>query len=143
MDESDHRLPQQKNAGLRATSAATQIEAVHIQVSQYDSASCRSWCPYVCHSQKKVSLPGITELVLGRMFLGYAGLPLSNKKCNFPRCKRRQNPSLSVEYWFPWWFLAMNVKMQLTYEPNAGPQLQLTTQRRIPDSAQSKAMLTV
>lgn len=37
----------------------------------------------------------------------------------------------------------MNVKMQLTYEPNAGPQLQLTTQRRIPDSAQSKAMLTV
>jgi len=48
--------------------------------------------------KKKVSLLGMTELVLGRMFLGYAGLPLWNAKCNFPRCKRRQTPSLTMEY---------------------------------------------
>ncbi|KAJ5937294.1 hypothetical protein N7454_004949 [Penicillium verhagenii] len=137
MEESSHRVPQQQNFGFRATGGGTHIEAVQIQVAQYGSARCRSWCPCLCHSRKKVSLPGMTELMLGKMFLGYAGLPLLNKKCDFPGCKRRQSPSLTMEYWFPWWFLARNVKMQLSYERNFGPQLQMTMLRRIPDSAQS------
>lgn len=137
IEESNQRRPQQKNAGFRAASGDAHIEAIQIRVSQYSTACCRNWCPCDCHSQKKVSLLGITEIVLGRMFLGYAGLPLWNKKCNFPGCKRRQNPSLTVDYWFPWWFLAMNVKMLLNYEPNLGPRLQIATLRRIPDSAQS------
>ncbi|KAJ5776448.1 uncharacterized protein N7511_001459 [Penicillium nucicola] len=42
-----------------------------------------------------------------------------------------------MEYWFPWWFVSVNTRIHFQYMPNAGPQFQLSTTRRVPDTAQS------
>lgn len=102
---------------------------------------CRSWCPCTCHAKRKLKLtaPGLIENVLGRMFVGYSGLPVVNKPCDFRGCRDRQNATATIEYWFPWWFVSMNSKLCLTYLPWTGPQCHLSTPRRIPDDSQSIA----
>ena len=102
---------------------------------------CRSWCPCACHVNQKLKLtaPGMMESVLGKMFVGYSGLPVLNKPCNFRGCRDRQNATATMEYWFPWWFVAMNLKLHLTYLPRTGPQFQLSTTKRVPDDSQSIA----
>lgn len=100
---------------------------------------CRSWCPCVCHrkSKMKLSAPGLMEGVLGRMFVGYAGLPLLKQPCDFRGCRDKQNPTATVEYWFPSWFVSMNLRLHLTYLPRAGPEFQMSTTRRVADDSQS------
>lgn len=102
---------------------------------------CRSWCPCACHAKRKLKLtaPGMMESVLGKMFVGYSGLPVLNKPCDFRGCRDRQNATATIEYWFPWWFVSMNSKLCLTYLPWTGPQFQISTTRRIPDDSQSIA----
>lgn len=102
---------------------------------------CRSWCPCTCHSKRKLNLPapGLIENVLGRMFVGYSGLPVFNKPCDFRGCRDRQNATATIEYWFPWWIVSMNSKFCLTYLPWTGPQCHLSTTRRIPDDSQAIA----
>jgi len=100
---------------------------------------CRRWCPCACHAKQKLKLtgPGMMESVLGKMFVGYSGLPVLNRPCDFRGCKDRQNATATMEYWFPRWFVSMNLKLYLTYLPWTGPQFQLSTIRRIPDDSQS------
>ena len=98
---------------------------------------CRCWCPCACHAKRelKSKAPGMVESVLGRLFIGYSGLSVLNKTCDFRACKDRQNAT--AEYWFPWWFVSMNMRLQLTYLPRTGPQFQLSTTRRVADNSQS------
>ncbi len=100
---------------------------------------CRGWCPCSCHEVRRLKLrmAGIVENVLGKMFVGYCGLPVLNKPCDFKACRDRQNTTATVEYWFPSWFVSMNVKLHLTYLPSMGPQFQLSTTRRVPDDSQA------
>ena len=115
----------------------SKVDTLRVQMSQ--RIHCRNWCPCSCHVKKKVKMavPGIMESLLGKMFIGYAGLPVFSKSCDFEGCRDRQNVAATMEYWFPWWFVSMNLKMQLQYLPNAGPQMQLSTTRRVPDTSQS------
>ncbi|KAI9746289.1 MAG: hypothetical protein M1835_002448, partial [Candelina submexicana] len=83
------------------------------------------------------STPGIVDRVFGQMFVGYAGLPLVNAKCDIDTCKKNQAAHISIEYWFPLGFVWSKIlRLQLTYQPNIGPQFGLSTLRRVPDSAQ-------
>ena len=109
--------------------------SVGIRVTQY--ASCRPGCPCNCHLQtRSATLPSIFDRVVGQMFVGYAGLPLLNQKCNLGSCQKMQSPSVSFEYWFPLGFVwSQIVRLQLSYQANVGPQFELSSLRRIPDSA--------
>jgi hypothetical protein len=113
------------------------IDTVKILLST--RTTCRGWCPCACHTKRKVNVkvPGLVESVVGKLFVGYAGLPVLNNPCDFRGCKDRQHASATVEYWFPWWFVTMNMKMQLQMLPRAGPQFSLSTTRRVPDTSQS------
>lgn len=82
-------------------------------------------------------MPGVMKSLLGKMFVGYSGVPVLNKPCDFRGCKDKQNLSATIEYWFPWWLVSMNLKLQLKYTQMAEPRLQLATTRRVPDSSQS------
>lgn len=84
-----------------------------------------------------MTAPGILETVVGKMFVGYSGLPVLSKQCDFRGCRDRQNATATMEYWFPSWFVSMNLQLYLTYLPRIGPQLQLSTTRRTPDDSQS------
>lgn len=100
---------------------------------------CRSWCPCACHAKRKLRLraPGMIESVIGKMFVGYSGLPVLNKPCDFRDCKDRQKATATMEYWFPWWFVSLNLKLHLTYLPRVGAQFHVSTTRRVPDDSQS------
>lgn len=100
---------------------------------------CRKWCPCSCHAKRKLKLtvPGMMESVIGKMFFGYSGLPVLIKPCDFRGCRDRQNATATMEYWFPWWLVSVNLKMHLTYLPWTGTQFQLSAIRRVPDDSQS------
>ncbi|KAF3920185.1 Ankyrin-1 [Arthrobotrys entomopaga] len=112
-------------------------ETVRVLVSH--RSPCRSYCPCSCHAKRKtsISIPGPLESLVGKLFVGYTGLPFFSKKCDFRGCKDEQTVSATFEYWFPWWFVSKNMKVDVKYLPSLGPQLQLSTVRRVPDDAPS------
>ncbi|KAL8758289.1 MAG: hypothetical protein Q9199_001591 [Rusavskia elegans] len=78
----------------------------------------------------------LVDRILGRLFVGYAGLPLLNDKCDVEECDKSQIPYVNMEYWFPLGlFWSQIVRLQLGYQSHLGPQLSLTMLRRVPDSA--------
>jgi hypothetical protein len=137
-----NKLANDAHGGARSSSddrrpAASDIETLSIRMSH--RGPCRTWCPCACHTRQKinVAMPRFMQGFLGKMFVGYAGLPLINKACDFRGCIDRQAASATVEYWFPWWLVSMNFKMFLQYLPPAGPHLQLSMTRRVPDASPS------
>lgn len=111
-------------------------EAVGIRLRQYVTV-CRPGCPCACHSQTKKKTPGFVDRLLGQLFIGYAGLPFLNAPCDTDACDKPQASHASFEYWFPVGFCwSQIIRLQLAYQPNTGPQIALTTLRRVPDSAQ-------
>ena len=110
-------------------------EDIGIRLTQY--GVCRPACPCRCHLQTRSSTPGLVDRVFGQLFVGYAGLPLVNAKCNTNSCERNQVAQVSVEYWFPLGFVWSKIlRLQMTYQPHIGPQFELSTLRRVSDSAQ-------
>lgn len=110
-------------------------EDIGMRVTRY--AACARGCPCRCHIQTRSSTPGMVDRVFGQMFVGYAGLPLISAKCDTDTCEKHQAAHISVEYWFPIGFVWSKIlRLQLTYQPNIGPQFELSTLRRVPDSAQ-------
>lgn len=98
---------------------------------------CQPGCPCRCYIQSRTSTGGLVDRIFRQMFVGYAGLPLFNGKCNTNSCEKNQNVRVSVEYWFPLGFVWSNIiRFQVTYQPHIGPQLELSTLKRVPDSAQ-------
>lgn len=109
---------------------------VRVQALQYNGPVCKAWCPCACHSRSKVKTPKFLERIIGEMFIGYTGLPYVNNPCNKRYCERRQTPFVTMDYWFPSWWMTYIVKMTFAYQPMAGPQMNMTTLRRVPETAQ-------
>jgi len=111
-------------------------EAVGVRLTQYATV-CRPGCLCTCHSQTKSTTPRFLNQMLGQLFVGYTGIPIFSPRCDTATCDKAQSPRVSFEYWFPlgvcW---SQIVRLQLTYQSNIGPQLSLSTLRRVPDSAQ-------
>ncbi|KAI9780713.1 MAG: hypothetical protein M1816_002762 [Peltula sp. TS41687] len=123
-------------SNMSTPSRPARAEGVGVQVAQY-STTCRAGCACACHVQKKSATPTLINRVLGQLFIGYAGLPLLSSKCNMASCEKSQGPRVSVEYWFPLGvFWSQIIQLQVGFQSNIGPQFQLRTFRRVPDSAQ-------
>ncbi|RAH66010.1 uncharacterized protein BO66DRAFT_192920 [Aspergillus aculeatinus CBS 121060] len=120
----------------KESTGSSHQEMLRVQFSH--SFSCRS-CPCVCHRKQKarMTIPGVMESLFGKIFVGYTGLPVLKKRCDFRGCKDQQTPAVTMEYWLPWWFMSMNLRFYLRDLAGQGPQLQLSTSRRVPDNAQS------
>ena len=110
-------------------------EGVRVRLNKYHS-NCYSGCPCLCHVSQRAFTPGLMDRVFGQLFVQYSGLPLLSSKCDKKECMKSQTPHVSVEYWFPLGFCwSQIVRLQLGYQPNVGPQMSLSTLRRVPDSA--------
>ncbi|KAL9010795.1 MAG: hypothetical protein Q9173_004301 [Seirophora scorigena] len=113
-------------------------QSIAVRVNQY--SPCRSGCHCICHVESKSSTPSIVDRVLGQVFVGYSGLPCLNSKCDLDTCEKSQSPNMSFEYWFPLGFVwSQIVRFRWTYERNLGPHFEISTLRRVPDSAQCVA----
>ncbi|KAL8746941.1 MAG: hypothetical protein Q9190_001103 [Brigantiaea leucoxantha] len=112
-------------------------DSVGIRFTRY-ATTCRSGCPCRCHRQKKSSTPAILDRVIGQLFVGYSGIPGLSPKCDNESCQISQTAHIDLEYRFPLdFFWSQIVRLQVGYKSNIGPQFQLSTLRRVPDSAQS------
>lgn len=110
-------------------------ETIGVRVTQH--APCVQACPCKCHIQQRTSTPGLVDGVFGQVFVGYAGLPILSGKCDSRICETTQAAQVNVEYWFPLGFVwSKIIRLQLNYQPNIGPRFELSTLRRVPDSAQ-------
>lgn len=115
--------------------ASQRANDVGIRVRPY-TACRRAGCRCSCHAPQRSSTPAVLDSLLGRLFVGYAGLPILSRSCDDTKCQRSRARRISVEYWFPLSFWSTIVRMQVGFQPNVGPAMQLDTLRRIPDSAQ-------
>ena len=110
-------------------------EGIGIHVTSY--TACDPGCVCACHLQTRATTPSFIDRVFGQVFFGYAGLPIIGRKCNTNTCKKSQAPCINLEYWFPLGFVwSQIIRLRLIFEPNVGPQFELSSLRRVPDSAQ-------
>lgn len=120
----------------RLPGSGVQFGGVRIRALSYDRVTCQAWCRCICHIERSLASSGTVEHILGRLFVGYAGLPLVSKPCSNISCLRRQTMSVSMEYWFPPWFLHHIVRLNIALPSAAGLHVHLRTLRRVPDSAE-------
>ncbi|KAL9084863.1 MAG: hypothetical protein Q9159_004984 [Coniocarpon cinnabarinum] len=100
------------------------------------SRPCKTSCTCSCHSQSASLIPSFADRIIGQLFVGYTGPPAFANKCNVPNCSNSTSSQMTVEYWFPLSFIWSSIfRFRLAYSPNIGPQFELTTLRRVPDSA--------
>lgn len=125
-----------RDSRKRLPRSGVRFGGVRILALSYDRVTCQAWCRCICHIERSLASPGTVEHILGRLFVGYAGLPLVSKPCNNISCRRRQTMSVSMEYWFPPWFLHHIVRLDVALPSAAGLHLHLRTLRRVPDSAE-------
>ena len=113
----------------------TRSEGVRVRLNRYVS-TCPVACNCICHTTMKASTPATIDRILGQLFISYAGLPLLNTKCDAEGCRKSRSPWISLEYWFPLgYFWSQIFCLEVAYRPNLGPQLSLSTLRRVPNSA--------
>lgn len=135
-DMSTERKPRRAGIKYGQHDNATQSDAMRIRVAPLVIA-CQPGCPCSCHAEQKRTTPSIVNRVLGRLFVGYAGVPSLGSKCDSAACTGSRASQFTLEYWFPFTFLSSAiVRLQVGYQPNLGTLLQLDTLRRVPDSAQ-------
>ena len=112
-------------------------EGVRIRLRSQISC-CSVGCNCICHVTRKASTPAMVDRVLGQLSICYAGLPFFTTKCDSEKCRKSQSPWISLEYWFPLgYFWSQIFSLQVAYQANIGPQVSLSTLRRVPDTALS------
>lgn len=99
-------------------------------------ATCRLGCSCSCHKEQSSTTPAFLNGILGRLFVGYSGLPILSPNCDSKGCWKSQTKQVSVEYWFPTNIWSTIVRVQMGSGFIGGPSLQLDTLRRIPDASQ-------
>lgn len=110
-------------------------DSISVRVRPYIT-TCGTNCPCSCHATQRSATPAILNGMLGRLFVGYSGLPMLSPKCDNKGCLRARAKQVSVEYWFPTSIWSTIVRLQVGSGFNGGPSLQLDTPRRIPDTSQ-------
>jgi hypothetical protein len=103
------------------------------------SPTCYSWCHCKCHKQLRTSFqtPRMMNIAFGTLILTQLGPSLMGDSCDFKACRDQRRSVAKLEYRFPSWLASVNAKISYTNLPMAGPELQLSTLRRVPDDARS------
>ncbi|KAI1386841.1 ankyrin repeat-containing domain protein [Hypoxylon trugodes] len=122
---------------LPSSAPSGQLQAVNFRVANRNR-TCQSGCRCACHRPSRKNTPSIVDRIFGQLFVGYAGIPVVTPKCDDTECRNRQQPQIQAEYWFPAGvFWSQILRFQATFNANTGPQFQLKTLRRVPDSAEA------
>ena len=98
--------------------AERKFEKSHIQVeaSVLSLSHCDRFCLCQCHQVTNLATPNHLGKILGRLFIGYIGLPLlSHRRCNVVTCRNeRSQTRIRITYLFPFWFALRQVALTFT-----------------------------
>ncbi|KAM6509572.1 hypothetical protein FALCPG4_017224 [Fusarium falciforme] len=69
------------------------------------SSNCRCKCHATSNQGLSLRLPRVLRSIIGSLFVGYTGCPVSRPVCNLPSCSNGRYVRLRFTYVFPLWFL--------------------------------------
>lgn len=89
---------------------------IRIETSVSPLHSCDRYCLCQCHKVTNLATPNNYTDVIGRLFVGYVGLPLlSPQKCNRISCRQgRTQARFRIAYLFPVWFALRLIALTIT-----------------------------
>ena len=93
-------------------------------------AKCPPACRCKCHAPKSPALRLGGEM-LGRLFVGYSGVPGTATTCDVRTCLAKGRLSIEVSYVFPTWFLHYAVSAVFRRANNVAPSLGLFVTKRV------------
>jgi hypothetical protein len=107
-----------------------------VQTSVY-SQSCGHLCRCRCHTESTFTSPRWLRIVLGSLFVGYAGVPgLHNVSCDDEACQQAGHGCFKVAYHFPAWFLTRMITIQDRWSPLGGHIVSMRTPRVVSPKAE-------
>lgn len=111
-------------------SATSMPEELNLGVCVTPSAIvCRTRRSCSCHTQKTTTSPAFLNDLIGRLFVGYAGLSAMSPECDNRGCQGSRSSKISVEYRFPASVWSRILRMELSFHHQAGLSLQLDVLR--------------
>lgn len=124
----------------QTTTAMRTITTSTVQMPNNDNASislsarlpkaCHVRCPCSCHYRLRRNTSTTINQIVGRLFVGYVGLPNPNSFCDAYSCSSSQVRSLRVVYTFPYWFVRATVDTVLGRDLYGNPELSIRIQNR-------------
>lgn len=122
-------------AALLEACQSTATTGIGIRTAHFSRRPCERWCSCVCHKARTLRSPQLFDLLIGKLFIGYSGLPVSQTKCDQRSCHSQPQRLAYITYHFPHWFLARMVSLLVTTMPLTGLTVALTVQRTVPANA--------
>ncbi|KAL9040139.1 MAG: hypothetical protein Q9214_004603, partial [Letrouitia sp. 1 TL-2023] len=98
------------------TKEVFQSPQIRVETSSLPLNHCDRPCVCQCHRFTNLATPSALNQVVGRLFIGYVGLPLlSSSKCNRTACRRRRTQmEIRIAYLFPVWFVLRFIALTIT-----------------------------
>lgn len=93
---------------------------------------CKLTCDCACHYQRHFSTYQFLKSFIGRVFVGYSGLPMFGTDCTIDECRRQSPFYLQITYHFPTWFLSRALQMAVLQDLAGDPKFVMTMRRRTP-----------
>lgn len=89
---------------------------VRFEASVLSLYQCDRYCICQCHKATNVATPNPLAKLIGRLFIGYIGVPLlSHRTCNRVSCRHgRSQMRIRIAYLFPLWFGLRLIALTIT-----------------------------
>lgn len=110
---------------------------VRFRTSTFKGNSCTVLCQCDCHQTSWLRSPRSLQGIIGFLFIGYSGLSrpsFFNRPCSEKMCHRHKSFSVSVNYYFPLWFLWRSIVIR-NGNDTSGPSITLRTPRLVENDA--------
>ena len=102
--------------------------------------ACFQDCRCNCHHRSTWKSPSYFRSIFGMLFLGYVGVPSITPNCNDFRCKQKADMNMKVSYYFPHWFVARAININIRLSKPDGLTQTLRVARMIPDTSKILSM---
>lgn len=124
------------NANTITSIIHSSYQSIKFQTQYQDPNSCEVSCHCRCHSTQILNSPSFLKDILGRIFIGYKGIPFA-KKCTNQKCKRYSTPKVYLSYYFPRWWVIKRMMVLLAQWRTAfsGPELLLRFPRCVGENS--------
>ena len=93
---------------------------------------CKFTCACACHHQRRYFSYQFLRNFIGRVFVGYSGLPMFENDCTTLNCRRQSSLYLQLTCHFPTWFLSRALQIAILQDVAGDPKFVLTIRRRTP-----------
>ena len=81
---------------------------------------CGLFCLCSCHKESRIQSPDILQHIVGRLFIGYSGVPFLTRACNRKDCQRRVATKARIGFAFPSWLAHQAITA--SYSPRQDPE---------------------